>query len=317
MTTPHFLGARAPSSAGSLIKQASAFISNKDLSTLEKLELVSHVMLPVIQELKGPEKISDLFDAVDTIHGALSELDDEDYVDLAKIIRGAPGEDRPALDALSASLTEVNHAEARIGARNLMEIVSSTTEEQHIAFSNALLSILPPGMKSAVRALADGKTVAESVQVQRGRIAGKTLEELAERQITLKKNTPVGAFEKMFEGWKEKVTPESLKIFAEHVRDNLGKGALAQLALSGLTFGEEFCLAAQSGKAYTPDISARGARFGVHVLEVLKVIEDAAVKADLTFDTKDFVAGMVSARNAAYHNGFTGSPSGPKLTLLD
>jgi hypothetical protein len=167
-------------------------------------------------------------------------------------------------------------------ARSIKAAMLAMSEEDQIAFTEAVESVLPPGLQAAERAARNGRSIAEDVREIRALAASvpdqALADALAQKQSALDQKTITDSLYNFL----QQATPGKLETLRASLHDGLEGENLALLIKRGWDMAEEILAAAANGNYLQPAHPAKVKAFGRTLHEVLSVVEDALAAADMT-----------------------------------
>lgn len=246
----------------------------------DALETVALALLPILKESRRRGDLETKARNLPLAYDML--MDDLDFFDLSDKVTSISRE-TVAEYLKGTSMGQTPTPEDRLKqAAQIKGQILSLNEEDYIALSTALDSILPPGIRAATAAMDDGKDPAESAREIRDLVARLSPEEiaagLAERD---KKLTPENFADGVYD-LLQQCTPERLEEFTRYMNDNVGGAALGLLVKRFWEFTEELLQAAEDGNFMQLNNPAKARSFGRSLCDTLTALEEGLQQAGFT-----------------------------------
>ncbi len=187
-----------------------------------------------------------------------------------------------------AAMQDSPHEDALKYAQNAKALVKDVPEEAHLESSLEIADVLPDDLRKAMMIAAGEETdapSAENIKAWREKITNSTEEQLATEKMRGLLAVPVESITKAIHEILQKANKDTLKVFVDHLNENLSADDYTNLTMTALDFIEEFGTAAKKGNFLQVKDKKRAAPFAGNAKRTLLILEQAFTKAGLMPDT--------------------------------
>lgn len=210
-------------------------------------------------------------------------IDNLDYDDLAFMTQEALSRKNLSTH-FKAALAEAPDLDARMikRATEMKAQIESMSEQQHIAFSSAIESILPPGLTASIKNIRGGMTLEDDVREVRSLVKNLTPAHIATAMTARSARTNSDAVIAAISDTAAQITPEKLEKLITYVTGNFTPAEIAVLYKRAWEATEEVLGAAAKGDFMTPENPRKLRVFGQSLHEALSVLEEGLAQAEIT-----------------------------------
>ncbi|TAL27957.1 MAG: hypothetical protein EPN97_15750 [Alphaproteobacteria bacterium] len=244
----------------------------------DALETVALALLPLIRESRG--NLDTKARNMPLVYDMLVE--DLDYFDLSDKLTSIPRE--TIADFLKGtSIGQAASPEDLLKqATQIKSQIFSLSEEDYLALSGALDSVLPPGIRAAMEAADDVKDPVEAAREIRSLAASLSPQEIAAALAEREKRLTPESFADGAHDLLQQCTPGRLEKFVGYMNDNVGGAALGLLVKRFWEFSEELLQAAEDGNFMKLNSPAKARAFGRALCDTLTSLEEGLQQAGFT-----------------------------------
>lgn len=246
----------------------------------DAFETLALALLPVIRQARISGDLETKARNIPVAYDML--VDDVDFLSLSDTITSFPRSAVAAALKDTTARAEMSPEEILKQAAQIKSQILCLSEVDYIALSTALDSIMPPGLRAAIKAADNDKGPAEAARETRSLAESLSPEEiaaaLAERNRKLTSDDLVDGVHNLL----QQCTPERLEKFVNYMNDNVGGAALGLLVKRFWEFSEEILQAAEDGNFMKPNIPAKARSFGRSLCDTLTSLEEGLQQAGFT-----------------------------------
>ncbi len=267
-------------------KLKAEFEGMKGLPIHKSLAQASQMALPFVMMLKMSGVAEKISAATQEITPALKELDHDDLQGLSNELKKAKREKiQSSIEESTASNT--NYEKAVKNFEDQKEFMTDIPEEAHIATSQALSDIMPESLQTVLALLSGHASIAstkKAIRANRKKLQNTPVKQLAAEKILSAAAIPTAEMTDMIYNMLQKVTPEALEIFIQHITDNLSTEDYDNVANGALNFVEELGKASAAGQFWQVANPDNVTSFAQSLKKVMHTIDNAMEEAGITSD---------------------------------